>query len=326
MIGILLAAAIGLAPQDVVAPAAPTAPQEPVALEDVVVTGRPLEQMIRNFVGEVAAPNRDRGLARWRDRICVGVVNLKTESAEYIADRVSTVADDLGIAVGAPGCTPNILVVATTDGEELAQGLVGERPRAFRMGGTGMDQGGAALRRFQAGERPVRWWQMAMPVDSETGQRAVRIPGECTGACMNSSDFAPTLTPFTASRLHTQIIDNLSRSIVILDVSKLPDDLTILQLSDFIAMITLAQIDPEADTSPYASILNVFDNSGSADSLTTWDLAYLEGLYNAESGAANRRAGRSEVSRSIARAHGRIRDAEADAELEPAAQPDSAGE
>lgn len=308
MIGLLLAASLGLAPQE--APAPTQLPQEPVALEDVVVTGRPLEQMIRNFVGEVAAPNRDRGLARWRDRICVGVANLKTESAEYIADRVSTVAEDLGVDVGAPGCTPNILIVATANGEELAQSLVGERPRAFRMGGTGMDRGGAALRRFQEGERPVRWWQMSMPVDSETGQRAVRIPGECTGACTSVSDFAPTLTPFAASRLQTQVIDNLSRGIVILDVSKMPEDVTILQLADFIAMVTLAQIDPEADTSAYASILNVFEDSGAADSLTSWDLAYLEGLYNAEAGAANRRAGRSEVARSIGRAHTRLQAAE----------------
>ena len=117
-------------------------------------------------------------------------------------------------------------------------------------------------------------------------------------------------------------IDNLSRGIVILDVSKMPEDVTILQLADFIAMVTLAQIDPEADTSAYASILNVFEDSGAAVSLTSWDLAYLEGLYNAEAGAANRRAGRSEVSRSIGRAHTRLQAAEDAA----ADQPQDSGE
>lgn len=308
---ILAAAFFGLgvpqdSPQDVSA-----ARQEPpsVHLEDIVVTGRPLEDMISDFVGEVAEPNNYRGLARWGDRICVGVVNLETDAAQYVADRVSTVATDLGLTAEASGCTPNLLIVAAADSGELARTLVSDHKRAFRMGGTGMSRGRSALNDFVETDRPVRWWQQAMPIDSETGKRAVRIPGECSRTCTRPEDFAPTIYLDSASRIRTQIVDRLFRTIVIVDVDTV-EGVSINQLADYIAMVSLAQIDPDADTSAYASILNVFDDPGTADMLTSWDEAYLSGLYSAEQNRVNRRANRAEIADSILQAHGRLRSAE----------------
>lgn len=301
---ILAAALIGLgsaqnSPQEVDAGAQEPAP---VHLEDIVVTGRRLEDLIGDFVGEVAEPNGYRGLARWEDRICVGVANLRNDAAQYVADRVSTVATDLGLEAGAPGCTPNLLIVAAADAGELARTLVSDRQRAFRMGGTGMDRGRNALNDFVETDRPVRWWQQAMPIDSETGQRAVRIPGECANECDRPEDFAPIVRVDSASRIRTQIVDRLFRTVVIVDVDGV-EGVSISQLADYIAMVSLAQIDPDADTSAYASILNVFDDPGTADMLTSWDQAYLSGLYSAEQNRLNRRANRSEIADSILNQH-----------------------
>lgn len=305
--GALLATDPTAPPLSVQDPAPETASQDETAvqLEDVTVTGRTLKQLISRFVAEVAEPNARRGLARWSDRVCVGVANLRGDAAQYLVDRISTVAEDIGLSAGAPGCTPNILVIASDDAGGLAAQLVDERRRAFRMGGSGMDRGGAALRDFVATERPVRWWQMSVPVDSETGTPAVRIPGECRDDCMDPSDYAPVIDVFATSRLKTQIVDDLTRSIVILDVDDV-NSVSITQLADYIAMVSLAQIDPEADTSGYASILNVFDDASAAASLTDWDLAYLEGLYSAQRNDLNRRANRSQIAASIQRAHSRM--------------------
>ncbi|MGH6978983.1 MAG: hypothetical protein ACRED4_06805 [Brevundimonas sp.] len=304
MLAVLLATLIGLQPlppQDVVPQPDPAA-DSAVRLQDIEVVGRPLDDMIRNFVNEVAAPNSGRGIARWSESVCVGVANLKGEPAQYIVDRVSTVAEDIGLKPGAPGCSPNVLIIASADAQAEARHLVEQRSRAFRMGGSGMDRGGAALRAFQASEKPVRWWQVSMPVDSETGARATRIPGECEGVCNSVFDYAPVMNVFAASRLSTQIIDNIFRTIVIIDVDQIAD-VSIQQLADYAAMVTFAQIDPEADTSGYASILNVFDQPQAAMSLTDWDKAYLDGLYSAERTQKNMRAGRSEIVSSIHRAH-----------------------
>lgn len=299
---LLAALAIAVAPQEQTAAVTPDQASDAVRLEDVEVTGRRLDSLIRSFVDEVAAPNPNRGIARWDTGLCVGVANLRGDAAQYIVDRVSTVAEDVGLAPGAPGCKPNLMIIATDDGGALAAELVRQRKGALHMGGSGMDQGGAALRRFQETDRPVRWWQVSMPVDSETGMRATRIPGECANACTRPSDAAPVINVFAASRLSTQIVDNIFRTIVIVDVSQ-TGDLSINQLADYIAMVSLAQINPEADTSAYASILNVFAEPDGAAWLTDWDRAYLTGLYDAERSRKNLRAGRSEIAASIHRAH-----------------------
>ncbi|EGF94338.1 Uncharacterised protein [Brevundimonas diminuta] len=284
-----------------------SAEDQAVRLEDIQVSGRRLDALIENFVSEVAAPNRGRGIARWDRSVCVGAVNLRREAAQYLVDRVSTVAEDLGLNTGDPGCTPNLLIVATTDGDAFAQELVERRRRALRMGGSGMDRGAAALRDFQETSRPVRWWQVSMPVDSETGQRAVRIPGECTNDCSGPMDYAPVINVSSASRLTTQIVDNIFRAIIVVDISK-TGAINSLQLADYVTMVSLAQIDPTADTSAYASILNVFDDPDSAPHLTEWDKAYLHGLYGAERTRQNVRAGKSEIQSSIRRAHARLAD------------------
>ena len=298
-----------LPPQTQLPSTAQVAPQDPATdLEDITVVGRPLETMILDFVNQVAAPNRNRGIARWDSTICVGVANLSPEPAQYILDRVSTVAADLGLNTGAPGCTPNVVIIASDQPDDLAQTLVDERRRAFRMGGAGMDQGGDALADFVTSDAPVRWWQQSMPVDAQTGERAVRLSGDQradgTGD-MSAMQYAPTTYVFAASRMTTQINDDLFRTIVILDIDKMAG-VSAQQLADYIAMVTLAQIDPKADTSRYASILNVFDDPEATMSLTNWDTAYLGGLYDAERTRANLRSGRGEIAASIQRAHGRL--------------------
>ena len=299
------------APQE--APAASAANPAAIDLGEVEVTGRPLDTLIRSFVNEVAAPNNRRGIARWDDRICIGVANLRAEPAQYIVDRVSTVAADLGITPGEPGCPPNVIIIASDDPDGLARQLTEERRRAFRMGGSGMDRGRGALEAFVASDAPVRWWQVSMPANADTGQRAVRIPGECRDPCLHVDDFAPSISVFAASRLSTQIVDYIFRAVVILDIDQI-SGLSGQQLADYVAMVTLAQIDPDADTSRYASILNVFEAPASADGLTEWDKAYLRGLYDAERNRKNLHASRMEIADSIHQAHRQARAGEADTE------------
>lgn len=307
MIALALAAMLSATPvQDSSAvQAAPATEEAPVRLEDVEVTGRSLESMIDNFVASVAAPNPNRSLARWREGVCIGAANFEPETAQYLVDRVSTVADDLGLRAGAPGCSPNVLIVAAADADAFSQALVERHERVMRVGGVGMDRGRAALREFQSSDRPVRWWQVSMPVDADTGERATRIRGECQGSCDSVYSYAPT-TNVLASRLSTQIVDDIFRTVVVVDVQQLAD-VQIQQLADYVAMVTFAQIDPQADTRGYATILNVFDEPDSATSLTEWDKAYLTGLYNTQRTRKNLSSARSEIASSIQRAHERLR-------------------
>ena len=281
-------------------------------LEDVVVEGRRLEDATSEFVREVADPAPGRGLARWRGGVCPGVVNLRGETARYIADRVSTVASDLGLRTGAAGCKPNIVIIATTDANAFTKAYVAREPRLFVAGGTGMDQGRAALDRFQNTDRPVRWWTLSVPVDGDTGVRAVRLPGDVSGSGTgggdgrgNTAEYAPNIAVRSFSRMSSQIIDDVRGVYIIVDIDRI-QGASVTQLADYIALVAMAQIDPDADTSHYATILNVFDDPTQTETLTNWDRAYLEGLYNAYSTKLNLGARRGEIADSIVRVHHRI--------------------
>lgn len=269
----LAALMITTAPQDPVPGASVQDPTE-TRVDDIVVLGRPLNEAAREFVSSLSVPARGRGLARWRDTVCVGVVNLRGESAQYLVDVISTRAEGLGLKVGAPGCSPNVVITFAEDGAEMARAMVRAEPTAFRVGGSGMDLGRAALGRFQEGDAAVRWWHMALPVDPYSGAIAVRLPGQ-TDSEGNPS--APMISSL-GSRLTTTIRDDLSKVIVIVDVDGV-GHLTGPQLADYLAMVALAQIDPRGDTSGFPTILNVVDDPAATDSMTAWDLAFLEALY-----------------------------------------------
>lgn len=267
------ALAASLAIQSTAAPAQP--PQDETAVQDIIVNGRPLDDLVGDFVDEISRPASQRGLARWHDRICVGVVNLPATYAQPLIDRISNVAGELGLRPGEPGCTPRVVIVFSADAKGLAAGLVESQRKGFDLGSHQTDAGTRALREFTTSDAPVRWWHTSLPVDSNNGQLAIRLPGQ---AGPDGQPEAPVLNVFAASRLNTQIRDDLSRVVIIVDVDEIAGS-SFAQLQDYLTLVSLAQIDPDADTSNYDTIMNLF-RPGAPEGLTDWDEAYLRALYS----------------------------------------------
>jgi len=261
------------------APGPQDPPEAATTLEDVVVEQPRLEEMVREFIGEVGAPAARRGLARWHDRLCVGVVNVRRELGRAIADRVSQVALELGLDIGEPSCRANVFIVFADDGAALADAMVEESRRAFRIGVGGLDRGSAALEEFRTVDRPVRWWHISLPVNADTGQRAIRLPGD---------EGAPRINMFAASRLSTQIRDDLKKTMIIVDIDRL-GDVNLAQLADYLAFVSLVQVDPNADTAAYDTVLNLFDDPAGVEGLTEWDASYLTSLYQIQDSPVLRR-------------------------------------
>ena len=260
------------------------AQDEPTELEEVVVEGRALSEAVRQFVDEVIAAPLDRGPARWTRRICVGVVNLRPEAAQVIADRVGMLATETGLPVGEPGCSPNILVMATDDGSALARAMVASNPRIFRPGYAGATLGSVALERFRSTEDAIRWWHVSVPMTIDHNLVAVRLPGQQ----------AP-LVPQDASRLTTRIRNDLAGIFIVLDINRAAG-LSFQQIGDYIGMIALAQIDPEADTRGNETILNLFEQGRTVDAATDWDRSFLASLYAAELNQRQANAQSGEIS------------------------------
>ncbi len=86
----------------------------------------------------------------------------------------------------------------------------------------------------------------------------------------------------------------------------MPASAPISAVADYVAMVALAQIDPQADTARFSTILNDFPAQGAPTralqaSLTDWDEAYLHGLYEAHADYRNGNMQRNAVSGEMAR-------------------------
>jgi hypothetical protein len=277
----LVSAAAAFAAARVIAqePAPPAEGEPPPGIEEVVVRGQRMSEIddelkiyIQEFIGEVVSTPPGRGYARWNRRVCIGVHNLQNDAAHYIVDRISLLAVEVGLEVGEPGCTPDVIIIFATEARNVATYMVENHFLLFRPGvGVGdMTLTREDLDEFAASERAVRWWHVSLPVDARTGQTAIRLPG--------GDGRTPTIAVAGPSRIHSGIRDDLQHVIVVVDATKLTGT-TWQQLADYLAVVSLAQIDPDASPAAFDSILNLFTNPAAYSGLTDWDRSYVRALY-----------------------------------------------
>lgn len=252
--GSLFSLLSGAALAALIAGSASAQSQPPIdRVDDVTVLAQPLREAVQSFVEEVGVSQRQQNLARWDRRICVGVVNMTPRYAQALVDQVSAVAMVVGLTTGQPGCRPNILILADSDGDRLAQALVAQDPQVFRPDIGNSNLGQDALAYFQTSGAPVRWWQITYTRTSEFG--------------------------VTASRIRESHEEALGHVIIILDTSRI-GSVTFASLADYISMVALAQVDARLDAAEFDSVFNLF-NAGTdrTQRMTDWDLAYLRALY-----------------------------------------------
>lgn len=285
--------------------ASSSAEDDPTTVEDVVVLGLRARPAASDYVASVGAPAPGRKLAAWKDSICVGVGGMQPEPASVIADRVSDWGFSLGLRIAEPGCRPNIVIIAASDGDATAKTLVARQPQNFRTGVSGTTAGTAALRDFQTSGRKVRWWHVSLPVNADTLAPVVRLRGQppfSGGVITRPADLGSFGMTTSASRLSDNTRDLLAHVIVVVEASAL-QEVNFSELSDYISMVALAQIDPDA--SPAApSILTLFDEDETRpreSTLTEWDRAYLEALYATSQGAASLGANELAVAQGLLR-------------------------
>lgn len=264
----VMAMVLALGAQD---PVATPDPEAATRLADVIVSGQQdLKTRTETFVEEMSAPARRRGLARWNGRVCVAAVNIRRDIAQAVIDRVSELALDLNLRVGEPGCTPNVVVIFSDDAQALSRAMVENDRAAFHMGVGGLDRGKRALEAFQQSDAPVRWWHVSMPVIGGTGQRAIRMAGD------SGPIFVPGEGIVNRGR---PISDDLNKVIIVLDIDQI-QNVTLPQLTDYIGLVAMAQIDPDGETGDFDTVMNLFEDPAGTTGLSDWDAIYLEALYN----------------------------------------------
>ncbi len=253
--------------------------EEALVNEKVVITARkPAET--KNYVEQITAPPfGTEQLARWDDRICVGVSGVREEHAQFLADRVSQRAVEIGLKTGKPGCEPDVTVLVTTEPQKLITAMQSEYTSLFAINNEARagSLGNAAFEQFKTEERPVRWWHVSETKSAD----GARIRGEARQGVNDGVTGAPTLRS-EGSRLRSAVREDLSRAIVIVDAN-LVQGVSLDSLGDYIAFVTLMQADPNGNTSSINTIMNLFrTDTGDkrATSMTDWDKDFLRALYS----------------------------------------------
>jgi hypothetical protein len=247
--------------------------------EKVVVTARkPAET--KSYVEQITAPPRGTDqLARWDDRICVGVSGVREEHAQFLADRVSQRAVEVGLRTGKPGCEPDVTILVTTEPQKLIGVMQTEYTSLFAINNeirTG-SLGNAAFEQFKTEDRPVRWWHVSETKSAD----GARIRGEASQGLNDGVTGAPTVRS-EGSRLRSAIREDLSRAIIVVDATMV-QDVSLDSLGDYIAFVALMQADPNGNTKSINTIMNLFRADAGekrALSMTDWDKDFLRALYS----------------------------------------------
>lgn len=285
---------------------APPVDPDPQAVEGVVVEGRRESEAERqkaesDFVRELAEPTRRNRLARWNDGICPAVVGRSQRHGEFLAERIAVEARDVGLEVGRPGCKPDVLVVLTRQPEAVARGLrEGDRNLFAHLDKRGtVESGGGqqSLDAFIQTPRPVRWWHVATQTGADgRPMKFIQVlpdPG---------SPVVPLIEGTGSSRLSSLTKEDLTRAVIIVDATRLAG-VTYEALGSYLAMVALAQLDPEADPKGLATIMTLFKDRDAGvtppETLTAYDRAYLKGLYAAPDNARSVHTQRGAIRRSL---------------------------
>lgn len=267
-----------------------------------------LRAHVESFTRDGLAPPSRRTLARWTKPVCIGTQYIAPSIARSMIDHIAQRMVEVGVDVGEPGCKADMLILGSDDGALMARGLVSKNPQSFRPARAGTDRGSAALRRFQQGDAPVRWWHVNLLVSVEDGRLAMVKDGggEPTNFFVDGdrdiSFDAPAIETRIGSRLSSAVRNDLSIVVVIVDFTKLKH-IEWNSLLDYIAFVSMAQVDSEFDFHGYDTILGLFEVGGERRpvALTEFDMQYLKAMYSVRSHRPNASMQRRDISEQVVR-------------------------
>lgn len=250
--------------------------------DDIVVTAE--REVLRAFVSELTQPNaHEDQVARWDSRVCLRVAGVDQRHGQYLIDRIALRAHQLGLRPAGPGCRANVVIFLTRDADQLAQVIADDHDLVayYNNAENGNALGRSALQEFATTDAPVRWWFVSQTADRSG--RPIPVGGR-------------VVSPGT--RLQSAVRQDFNRVLIVVDAQQ-AQGVRFDALADYLSMVSLAQLDPQADTSQFPTILNLFNDRASgragAVQLTEWDTAYLEGLYRAPRNAYSARQQRRAI-------------------------------
>ncbi len=248
------------------ASSAATDPNLPTSPE-IIVQGAKEDDHRRNrdAVGRIGKPVPQGGFdaqyGRWESAVCVTVAGLPVNAGQHIADRIGQAARDIGLLAEGEGCTPNIAIIVTQD----PRGFVNRARNSGLLAGVG----NSMIEQMRRSDAPVRW---AGLTEMMGAQGDPKLASDLTRN-------AASLKAPIGSRLTANTKVELRRMVVIVDGAQV-EVMKIGTLACYLAMVSLAQLRPNADAPMVNTILSAFRKGGDTlEDLSDFDRAYLKALY-----------------------------------------------
>jgi hypothetical protein len=209
-----------------------------------------------------------------------------------IRARIAEIARAAHVPLAGEHCRPNLYVYVTARPAELLQAMA-KRDFAFTFGA---DASGSVVDEFISTPRSVRVWYSSSEKDG-SGKSFV------TGGFCVDPDIPLLPVPVDCNREASRLLFNASREFtrifVIADQGRL-HGVTLGQFADYVAMVGLAKLTPDARLGDTPTILKLFAGAPQAapPGMSDWDQAYLKGLYATEQRSRLRR---SQIARKMVR-------------------------
>jgi hypothetical protein len=235
-----------------------------------------LEQQVNSFVASaLVRPYSDESLPRWDHPMCPLVAGLPRAAGEFVLARLSQIARAAHAPLGSEKCKPNLFVIVARNPERFLRLWWHRNPALFDT-----HFGIAPVRRFIETSRPVRVWYNAGMTGGEEGSLFSGMLAMSADAGLGMTDYPVLVEPSTlGSRLTYPAVRAIDSVIIVIDPS-LVSTLNIGQLTDYVGLVGLSQINLDKDLGDVPTILRVFGAGGPPPiEMTAWDRALLQSLY-----------------------------------------------
>jgi hypothetical protein len=236
-----------------------------------------LKVEVDKFVSSVIVPPLNYGdtLWRWEDKVCPLVAGLDKPQGEFILARLSQIVKSVGAPLGSETCKPNFYVIVAPDPEQLLRQWWRRDPDLFA------GEKGPIVNRFLATPRPIRIWYSADTRGADGNFIIGIMDATSLRAHPNDRPIVNVQPSFLGSRLTVSAKRTIWSVIVVVDAKQV-GDLNFGQLTDYIGVIGLAQINLDKPLGDAPTILKLFSSSNDTrpTEMTLWDRALLHGLYS----------------------------------------------
>ena len=241
------------------------------------------KQVDQFFHSAMLKPPFDESLLRWEDAVCPMVVGMIRPAGEFVLRRLSELARESGVPLAKENCKhPNLFIIVAANPEAFLKLWWRHQPRMYNTG-----YGIYPVRRFIEKSRPIRVWYNVGAINS-SNEKISGLLAASVDAGLGTVDYPIVRGPSSGGSYHLKfpVERNIGSAIVVIDPAQVAQ-LNIGQFSDYIAMVSFAEINQDANLSANSTILNLFAtlNATVPVEITRWDKALLRALYTSDHGA-----------------------------------------